>query len=424
MQPIDTAVVGAGPYGLSVAAHLRVAGVPHEVFGEPLESWRDFMPQGMKLKSEPFASDLSDPARRFSYAKFLAEQGIPYRPVRDPIPLQRFLDYADWFRRNAVGEVRRVKVRRVTRADGVFSLELDDGTVAKARRVVLATGHMGFRHVPDELKGLPDAMCLHSTGLHDLRQFAGRDVTVVGAGGSALESAALLQETGATTRLVIRRKQITWNSPTRPDPTLIERLRCPESGLGPGWRSWAISELPFLYRRIFKPAKRHRFFLNSWGPSGAWWLRERVEGKIVEGKIDVLFEHQIASAQAVDGQVRLGLTGPAGATEILTDHVIAATGFDVALDRIDCLEPTLRAQIEREGPYARLNAHFETSVNGLFIVGLPAAPVFGPVQRFMFGAKHAAPAVTKALRRRSARDAIDQVPAALDEPKLKVLQPD
>jgi thioredoxin reductase len=419
MQPIDTAVVGAGPYGLSVAAHLRVAGVPHEVFGEPLESWRDFMPQGMNLKSEPFASALSDPARRFSYAKFLAEQGIPYRPVRDPIPLQRFLDYADWFRRNAVGEVRRVKVRRVTRADGVFSLELDDGTVAKARRVVLATGHMGFRHVPDELKGLPDEMCLHSTALHDLRQFAGRDVTVVGAGGSALESAALLQETGATTRLVTRRKQITWNSPTRPDPTLIERLHCPESGLGPGWRSWAISELPFLYRRMFKPAKRHRFFLNSWGPSGAWWLRERVEGKI-----DVLFEHQIASAQAVDGQVRLGLTGPAGAIEILTDHVIAATGFDVALDRIDCLEPTLRAQIAREGPYARLNAHFETSVNGLFIVGLPAAPVFGPVQRFMFGAKHAAPAVTKALRRRGARDAIDQVPAALDEPKLKVLQPD
>jgi len=419
MQPIDTAVVGAGPYGLSVAAHLRVAGVPHEVFGEPLESWRDFMPQGMKLKSEPFASNLSDPARRFSYAKFLAEQGIPYRPVLDPIPLHRFLDYADWFRRNAVGEVRRVKVRRVTRADGVFSLELDDGTVAKARRVVLATGHMGFRHVPDELKGLPDEMCLHSTALHDLRQFAGRDVTVIGGGGSAIESAALLHETGATTRLVTRRKQITWNSPTRPDPSFIERLRTPEAGIGPGWRAWALSELPFLYRRMFKPAKRHRFFLNSWGPSGAWWLRERVEGKI-----DVLFEHQIASAQAVDGQVRLGLTGPAGAMEILTDHVISATGFDVALDRIDCLAPTLRAQIEREGPYARLNPHFETSVNGLFIVGLPAAPVFGPVQRFMFGAKHAAPAVTKVLRRGRARDAIDQVPAALDEPKLKVLQPD
>jgi FAD-dependent urate hydroxylase len=418
MQPIDTAIVGAGPYGLSVAAHLRDAGVRHEIFGEPLESWRDFMPQGMVLKSEPFASNLWDPARCFTYGKFLAENGVAYRPVNDPIPVERFLEYGHWFRRHAVGEVRRVKVRRVARADGAFSLELDDGTVTKARRVILATGHMGFRHVPDELKGLPDEMCLHSTALHDLRRFAGRDVTVIGAGASALESDALLHEAGATTRLVARRKQIQWN-PLTPDPNLIERLGTPLGGIGPGWRAWAVSELPFLYRRMFKPAKRHRIFLTTWGPAGAWWLRERVEGKI-----DVLFEHQIASAQAVDGQVRLGLTGPAGATEILTDHVIAATGFDVALDRIDCLEPTLRAQIAREGPYARLNAHFETSVEGLFIVGLPAAPVFGPVQRFMFGAKHAAPAVTKALRRSRARDAIDQVPAALDEPKLKVLQPD
>src|SRR6516165_11965855 len=234
MQLIDTAVIGAGPYGLSVAAHLRVAGVPHEIFGEPLESWRDFMPQGMKVKSEPFASNLWDPARQFTYEKYLAEKGIAYHPVHDPIPIERFLEYGEWFRRHAVGEVRRVKVRRVARADGAFSLELEDGTVFRARRVVLATGHMGFRHVPYELKGLPDDMCLHSTALHDLRQFAGRDVTVIGAGGSALESAALLHEIGATTRLVARRKQITWNSLT-PDPNVIESLRSPEAGLGPGW---------------------------------------------------------------------------------------------------------------------------------------------------------------------------------------------
>jgi FAD-dependent urate hydroxylase len=419
MQPIDTAVVGAGPYGLSVAAHLRAAGVPYEIFGEPMESWQGFMPQGMVLKSEPFASNLWDPARRFTYEKYLAEKRIAYRPVGDPIPVERLVDYGHWFRQHAVGDVRRVKVRRVARADGAFSLELEDGTVSKARRVVLATGHMGFRYVPDELKGLPDGMCLHSTALYDLRQFAGRDVTVIGAGASALESLALLHEAGAKTRLVARRKQITWLGLPRPNPTLIERLRTPDAGLGPGWRSWAVSELPFLYRRMFEPARRHRYYLNSWGPSGAWWLRDRVEGKI-----GLLLGHQIASAEAVDGRVLLGLTSAAGATKFLTDHVVAATGFDVALERIDCLEPTLRAQIAREGPYPRLSANFETSVKGLFIVGLPAAPVFGPVQRFMFGAKHAAPAVTKALRGSRAHDAMDRVPAALDEPKLEVLQPD
>src|SRR5246127_172978 len=191
MQPIDTAIIGAGPYGLSVAAHLRVAGVPHEIFGEPLESWRSFTPQGMVLKSEPFASNLWDPARRFTYEKYFAEKGIAYRRVNDPIPVERFLDYAEWFRRHAVEDVRRVKVRRVARADGAYSLELEDGTVSKARRVILATGHMGFRHIPNELRGLPEGMCLHSTALHDLRHFADRDVTVIGAGASALESLAL-----------------------------------------------------------------------------------------------------------------------------------------------------------------------------------------------------------------------------------------
>jgi FAD-dependent urate hydroxylase len=379
MQRIDTAIVGAGPYGLSIAAHLRVAGVPYQIFGEPLESWQSFMPQGMKLKSEPFASNLWDPARRFTTRNTLPRRASP-TGVLDPIPVQRFVEYGQWFRRHAVGDVRGVKVRRVARADGAYSLELEDGTVSKARRVIIATGHMGFRNVPDELKGLPEGMCLHSTALHDLRQFAGRDVAVIGAGGSSLESLALLHEAGAKTRLVARRKQITWNDRVRPNPNLIERLRNPEAALASGWRSLAVSELPFLYRRMFEPAKRHRVFLSSWGPSGAWWLRERVEGKI-----DLLLGHQIASAEVVDGRVRLGLTGPAGATEMLTEHVVAATGFDVALERIDCLEPTLRAQIAREGPYARLSANFETSVKGLFIVDLAAAPVFGPVQRFMWG---------------------------------------
>lgn len=395
MQPIDTAVIGAGPYGLSVAAHLRGAGVAHEIFGEPLESWQSFMPQGMVLKSEPFALNLSDPARRFSYERFLAARGVAYKRVLDPVPLDRFVEYGHWFRRQAVGDVRRVKVRRVARSDGVFRLELEDGTVATARRVVLATGHMGFRKVPDELLGLPEAMCSHSTALDDLRGFAGRDVTVVGAGASALETLALLHEAGATTRLVARREQINWNPRLGPDRTVLERIRAPWIGIAPGWRAWAVSELPFVYRRVFAPAKRHRYFLSSWGPAGAWWLRERVEGRI-----DLLLGHRLASARVVDGRVRLGLTGPGGASEIVTDYVVAATGFDVALERIHCLDPGLRAQIAREGRYARLSARFETSVSGLFIVGLAAAPVFGPVQRFVFGTKHAAPAVTTALRRK------------------------
>jgi len=396
MQSIETAIVGAGPYGLSVSAHLRAAGVAHEVFGDPLESWRDFMPRGMLLRSEPFASNLWDPKRRFTYERYLNEKNIPYRKVRDPVSIERFLDYASWFRQHAVGAVRKVKVRRIRRDNELFVLELVDGSAVQARRVVLATGHMAFRNVPAELSGLREGLCIHSTALTDLQRYAGRDVTVIGAGQSALESAALLRENGATVRLIARQERLTWNADPRPKPSWIEQLRNPDAGLGSGWQSWAVSELPFLYRRLFHAGKRHRFFLNSWGPSGAWWLRERFEGKI-----EALLGHQLETAREFEGRVRVTVKGPQGLREIVTDQLVAATGFLVALDRIDCLDDGLKKIIAREGPYPALNAHFETSVPDLFIVGLASAPVFGPVLRFMFGAKHAAPAVTRRLLRRS-----------------------
>lgn len=395
MQSIDTAIIGAGPYGLSISAHLRAAGLEHEVFGDPLESWRDFMPRGMLLRSEPFASSLWDPKRRFTYERYLNEKNIPYRKVRDPVSIERFLDYAGWFQKHAAGAVRNVKVRRIRRENELFVLDMADGSAVQARAVVLATGHMAFRNVPAELSGLPDGSWIHSTALTDPQKYAGRDVTVIGAGQSALESAALLRESGAMVRLIARQECLTWNGGPRPNPSWIDQLRKPEAGLGSGWRSWALSELPFLYRRVFAADKRHRFFLNSWGPSGAWWLRERFEGKI-----EALLSHDLQSAQESEGRVRIIVKGPEGVREIVTDHLVAATGFVVALDRIDCLDDALKKAIAREGPYPALNAHFETSLPGLFIVGLASAPVFGPVLRFMFGAKHAAPAVTRRLQRR------------------------
>lgn len=149
-----------------------------------------------------------------------------------------------------------------------YTLELEDGTVSKARRVILATGHMGFRKFPDKLKGLSDGMGLHSTALHDLRQFAGRDVTVIGAGASALESLALLHKAGAKTRLVARRQQIRWNPPARPNPNLIERLRTLEAGLGPGWRAMRSRSCHLLLPHL-RAGQAAPLFPDQLGPRGS-----------------------------------------------------------------------------------------------------------------------------------------------------------
>jgi NADPH-dependent 2,4-dienoyl-CoA reductase/sulfur reductase-like enzyme len=177
----------------------------------------------------------------------------------------------------------------------------------------------------------------------------------------------------------------------------LDAIRAPESGLAAGWQSLAVAELPQVFRWLYPVEKRHRFVASSWGPSGSWWLRNRFEGRI-----DTLLDRRIQSATESDDRIRLVTDGPAGTSEIYTDHVIAATGFKIDVDRLDFLDPALREDIAREGPAPLLDARFETSVPGLFIVGLASAPTFGPVMRFMFGAKHVAPVLARRLKSSSA----------------------
>jgi FAD-dependent urate hydroxylase len=389
----DTTIVGAGPYGLSIAAHLRASGLPFELLGTPLESWRRFMPQGMLLKSERFASNLWDPKRRYTLRRYCEAQRLAYQAVGSPLSLELFLEYAEWFRQQAGIEPRDLKVRQLRRVPGGFDVQLADGTSFTSRRVILATGHMAFRSLPPELTNLPEPLVLHSTRIGDVGRYAERDVCVIGAGQSALETAALLHENGARVRVLVRRPQVDWNTPSKPR-SLPARIVAPDAGVASGWKSVAVSELPRVFRWYFPPEKRHRFVAGSYGPSGSWWLRERVEGRIA-----VSLRSQVLSAEPCEGRVRLRVQGPNGTTLIDAQHLVAGTGFRIDIDRLEYLEPALAGSIAREvAGIPLLDSRFETSVPGLFIVGVASAPVFGPIMRFMYGAKHVAPVLANRLR--------------------------
>lgn len=71
------AVIGAGPFGLSTAAHLRARGIPVRVFGDPMVSWRDHMPAGMLLKSTPAASNLDAPQHGHTLVDYCDAAGSP-----------------------------------------------------------------------------------------------------------------------------------------------------------------------------------------------------------------------------------------------------------------------------------------------------------------------------------------------------------
>lgn len=379
---VDVGIIGAGPYGLSLAAHLRAAGVDHRVFGEPMRLWKSHMPTGMFLKSQGFASNLSTPEADHTLEAFCKDHGYPYVPYGVPVSRETFVAYGDWFRRAQVPELDEVLVHRVNAdSDGRYVLLLADGRTVSVRRVVIAVGVQHFAHIPEVLAALPPQLQSHTSSHSDLSRFSGRDVVVVGAGQSALESAALLHETGAAVRVLGRGDRLEWNGqPLPPNRPWWARLREPEVDLGSGWATWFYSSHAPLFRYL-PPHQRLYRARTALGPAGAHWLKPRIEGHI-----PVHLGHEIIDAQPTGEGVRLvARTADASAAELHAEHVIAATGYRADIDRITFLDPAVRIQVRTVGRTPHVGRNFESSVRGLYFVGPAVAPTFGPVMRFVCG---------------------------------------
>ena len=393
MVKVENAIVGAGPYGLSIAAHFRAAGIESLVIGQPMASWRNNMPTGMILKSEPFASNLSDPQCRYTLERFYAARGMAYRAIGNPLPIADFLDYARWFQQQIRIEAVDATLIDLRQVDNGFELALADGGVISAIRVILATGYLPYRQMPPVLDRLPSELVSHSSKHRDLAQFAGKDVTIVGRGQSALELAVLLHEAGVNVRVLARADRIAWGDAPNLSRSMLRRLGYPDAGIGPGWRSLIVSELPKAFRRLPLRA-RHDYVAKSWGPAGAWWLEERARDRF-----PILTSHTIAHAVERGGKLVLTAQSPEKIVTLETDHVIAATGYRVDLDRIQYLSPGLRAKIRTYEGAPILDRALQSSIAGLHFAGVTGAQSFGPVMRFVYGAKHAAAFLTAHLRR-------------------------
>ena len=391
---VEVAIVGAGPYGLSLGAHLRKAGVSVRQFGLPMQLWKDFMPEGMFLKSQGFASNLSDPAHTHTLEAFCKATGRPYRDYGLPVALDTFVAYGEWFREQLVPDIDEVLVTDISKAGDGFEVTLANSEQVRARKVVVAIGVEAFAYVPEPLSALPSSVCTHSSAHSDLSVFSGQEVIVVGAGNSALETAALLHEKGAKVQLVARKDVIRWNGvPLAPNRPLLQRLKEPEAGLGSGKATWFYSNHPGLFRRLPRSTRVYRA-RTALGPAGAVWLRERVEGQV-----PTLLGLSVKWARMQDGGVRLGLTGPGGTREMGADHVIAGTGYRWDMTRLSFFGEQMLASL-RNVPgtgSAAVGGDYQTTIPGLYMMGPAVAPTMGPVMRFVFGSEHAATTVARQL---------------------------
>ena len=404
---LTTAIVGAGPYGLSIAAHLRRNGIPFRIFGRPMDSWRSHMPKGMMLKSDGFASNLDSPGGEFTLKEYCAERGIPYSDTEIPVSLATFSSYGVAFQERMVPELEDRYVQRITRLPEGFSLLLDNGESLRARHVILAVGITHFEYVPESLRHLPAEFCSHSFAHHHLEPFKGRHITVIGGGASALGIAGLLRDVDCDSHLIARGSKVTFhNGPDGSVPSLWKRIRHPRSGLGPGLRSRFYSDAPMAFRYL--PEKlRVKIVRTALGPSGGWTTRDKVIGRV-----PLFLGRTVERAEIKDGKVLLHMLGKDGSrSELVTEHVIAGTGFRVDLDRLQFLAPEIRAEIKSVQRTPILSSTFESSVAGLHFVGVAAANSFGPVMRFAFGARFAAERLTSMLKKSESRSRVS-VPVA------------
>jgi FAD-dependent urate hydroxylase len=385
----EVAVIGAGPYGLAIAAHLMAAGIETHIFGDAMSFWRDHMPKGMTLRSKMTASNIADPTGALKLSAYQEARGITRK---DPFPLEDFVDYGIWFQQRAVPHLDSRKVVTVDRDEGGFRLTLDDGAAITARRIVFATGLGKQDDWPRPFVGLSQTLVSHSCDHPDLGIFRGQRVAVVGRGQSAVGSAALLNEAGAEVELICR-GEVRWfgSRPGDEQPKglramLGETLAAP-SGVGPFPLNWLV-EMQGLVHRL-PPKVRNWVSTRSLRPGSSAWLMPQFKG------VRVRAGRNVVSAAPSGNKIVVRLDEGAGEY----DHVLLATGYRIDIARLSLLAPHLLQQIAVVDGAPILANGFQSSVAGLHFVGGSAVWSYGPIMRFVCGAGYAARAVARSIRR-------------------------
>jgi cation diffusion facilitator CzcD-associated flavoprotein CzcO len=387
MSDTDAVVIGAGPYGLSAAAHLGAAGIETRTFGDTMAFWQEKMPAGMLLRSPWPASHLSDPDESFTLDSYRAEVDPA---LAGPVPLASFVAYGQWFQKHAVPTAESRRVAMVTRNRDGYDVSLDDGETVRARRVVVATGIERYASIPALFRPYLGQESSHSSDHSDLSCFEGRKVAVVGGGQSALESAALLHEAGAEVVVLVRKPVVHWLKRSARLHRLgpVSRLLYAPSDIGPAGVSQLVA-WPKVFRRIPRRAQ-DRLATRAIRPAGSAWLPPRLR------EVDLRLGRWAVEVRAEGGVATLRLDN---GDNLTVDHVLCATGYriDVAAG-CPMLAPEIRRALHLVNGYPRLHAGMESSMPGLHFLGAPAAWSFGPLTRFVAGAAFSSRNLTEGIR--------------------------
>ncbi|HEY2472015.1 MAG TPA: FAD-dependent oxidoreductase [Terracidiphilus sp.] len=382
----DVAIVGAGPYGLSSAAHLKVLGMDVRVFGEPMEFWANGTPTGMLLRSPREASTISDPKSALTLEEYERVSGTT--PVKR-LSRDTFVDYGKWFHTQLGSVLDRRNVTRLCRDGNRFKLFLTDGEEVTADRVVVATGIAKFKTVPAPFANLSAERASHC---YDGRPFSrmGKRVAVIGAGQSAIESAALLGEAGHSVELIAKIPVLRWIGMHQRLHRLgpISKMLYSKHDIGPIGISRLVAYPNLMYH--FPLTVKDPIRKRAVRAAGAPWLIPRLPG------VTITTSRSVVSATEVGGELQLKLDD---GTERRVDHVLSGTGYRVDISKYEFLCPSILKDIQQLDGYPDVSAGFTTSVPGLHFTGATAARKFGPLLYFVTGTDFASRELASYFRR-------------------------
>jgi FAD-dependent urate hydroxylase len=386
----DVVVLGAGPYGVSAGVYLKAKEIDVRVFGEPMDFWANQMPKGMLLRSPREASNIADPGSSFTLDAYEAASGT--KPAA-PVSLETFVRYGQWFQQQLGSQIDRRIISRISRENSAFKIALEDGTIVRSRRVVVAAGVGSFQRKPAVFGQLPALQVSHCYEGRKISEFTGKRVAVIGAGQSALESAALLHEAGAKVEVIARIPALRWIGMHKWLHELgpLSSMLYSKFDVGPA----GISRL-LAYPKIvsFIPLNlKDKIRVRAVRSAGSKWLPARL------APVTISTGRFVQSAKPLKGEVQLQLDE---GTQRRVDHVLLGTGYDVDITRYNFLAPELVAEVRKLNGYPDLGSGFSTSIPGLHFIGAAAARSFGPLLFFVAGTDFASKELATYISRHKA----------------------
>ena len=377
----DLLIVGAGPFGLAMAAYAKHLGIEHLVVGKSMGFWKANMPKGMYLRS---ACDWHlDPLNVDTIEKFVGTKGLSTKDV-EPLSLEFYLSYSRWFQEQKRIPVLPALVRKLDWNESEpfrFRAVLDNGEHVAAKFVVLAVGFQYFKNLPSDLvRLLPEDRYSHTCDLVDFAEMAGKRCLIIGGRQSAFEWTALMNEAGAAKIHLCYRH----HSPAfaAADWSWINPLM-DATEENPGWfRRLTQQQKDEINRRLWAEG---RLKVEPW-----------LKARISNGRVKLWPQTRVAKCcELSNGDLAVSMDN---GQKITVDHIILATGYKVEFTQVPFLQGSkILGGLNIQDGFPELDEHFQSSLRGMFITSMPAVQQFGPFFGFTIAVRASARLIGRAI---------------------------